>query len=440
MQSIKIITVSFILATLLGCATTKSSLQQAWELGDSERVKQELVVYKQKGARTASMLENAIIRRDYKFAQFLVEQGADFTRSKSHGYNAFIRAVSFRPLSISKNPQDYQARLDLVKTILERVVDVDEHNVWNFSGYFRTRFPERQNSKKVTGPLQISASYLNTQVMQLLIDKGADPNWVSNHSALASVVKTHTFRPKLADKALNILLTVGADLNQSADFWGNNALYYAIESDNIPLYKRLVKLGVDPYHENHNGNNAFKYLADYRKRQQKARRKVASPDSGKLFNALVSAGLGYSAGKIAGLDSAQAMNVASSALEVQLTGDVTGSINNAKALARKNTLLNKQNNQASTPQGGSDLLSAIKKASPNVKPDYFTQSGKSFLAQCEQKDWGDGITNTHCLQAMQYYAGYLQAHSKGVQEAGIFYDNHVKAAQLGLNVINELSR
>lgn len=82
-----------------------------------------------------------------------------------------------------------------------------------------------------------SKEYLSTELIQNLIDHGARLNTYDENGASLLLLANSTENEYLQ----NYLIDHGVNINKVADNAGNNALYAAIESGNVPQLQRLVK-------------------------------------------------------------------------------------------------------------------------------------------------------------------------------------------------------
>jgi ankyrin repeat protein len=99
--------------------------------------------------------------------------------------------------------------------------------------------------------------------VQVLLDKGADPNATHGGSPIVHVAVAADL-----PEALAILVKKGADANTRAE-WGNQPtpLMAAAGNGNLQVVDKLLELGADPAAADSNGNTARDYAATHRRRE-----------------------------------------------------------------------------------------------------------------------------------------------------------------------------
>ena len=99
----------------------------------------------------------------------------------------------------------------------------------------------------------------HVDVMKFFLDKGMNPDTIVHHSMSSLIVACYSKKIDI----VTLLLDYHADVN-FADSFGFTALFNAINSSNVRILDNLIMHGVDLYHRDDEGLNAWDHV-DYRK-------------------------------------------------------------------------------------------------------------------------------------------------------------------------------
>jgi ankyrin repeat protein len=103
-------------------------------------------------------------------------------------------------------------------------------------------------------PLLYAIMQNNIPLLKLLLEYGADPNFVSNGSANPLIVSAQHRHFEIA----KLLIEYGANIN-ICDHSGKTALIYASKANNAKMLKFLLEKGADIYISDNTGNTALMY-------------------------------------------------------------------------------------------------------------------------------------------------------------------------------------
>ena len=189
-----------------------------------------------------SPLQIAIARQNHAISKYLLENGAKVNADNHGFYPPLMNAV-----------QD--GRVDLVKLLISHGALVNVN--YNLNNENET-------------PLQIAIKYLDFEIIQVLLDNGADPNYSGNSEdsiaaldealelvdTLEIIIKTllkhGADRGLLVQRAMisvnclknvEMLLKIGVDVNATQIGEKNTPLHYAVA--NIDIVHLLIRFGAD---------------------------------------------------------------------------------------------------------------------------------------------------------------------------------------------------
>lgn len=103
-------------------------------------------------------------------------------------------------------------------------------------------------------PLMFAAYYNQLEVIQFLLEKGAEINLESKYGTalMAATIKGHR-------DAVVFLIAEGATLNNK-DSYGNTALLHSAVFNRTEIAKLLLEAGADPHIKDVRGNKALDYV------------------------------------------------------------------------------------------------------------------------------------------------------------------------------------
>jgi ankyrin repeat protein len=199
-------------------------------------------------ANGTSVLVLAIINAHYELAALLLDQGAD-PMATGQGWTALHQVVATPRLSYGRFPHPPQtgrmSPLELAKRLIEKGADVNARmTVPTMGDGYRTRL-----NRLGATPLLLAAKGAYPEMMQLLLERGADP------------------RAKNAEDTTALMLAAGVAIFNEGDDAGT-------EAETLQAVKLLVERGADVNEVDANGetamhgaayrghNSVVQYLAD----------------------------------------------------------------------------------------------------------------------------------------------------------------------------------
>ena len=131
-----------------------------------------------------------------------------------------------------------------------------------------------------TTPLTFSARYGNIQIIKMLLEAGADPNFGSHQRPLSEAV-LH----KRDNDVVKVLIEAGADINYIDQYSSlPTVLHIAVRDNRIELIKILLAAGANPNGNQHHRGSSYEILHDLIGRSKKPL-KVKIEIAGLLINA-----------------------------------------------------------------------------------------------------------------------------------------------------------
>ena len=202
-----------------------------------------------------SALTVAIMNKQYSFAKFLIDRGADLNIPGGYGRTALYAAVDIRNEDWSTLPnrkaEDPLPSLEIVKQLLARGAKVDMALSAPLPG--RSGMDSGDTTLGAgTTPLMRAARAGDATVMKLLLEKGADPKLTTKDGNTALMFaagvgyrdKNTTGTERDALEALKVSLEAGLDIKQS-DTRGETALHGAANRGADSIVQFLVEHGAD---------------------------------------------------------------------------------------------------------------------------------------------------------------------------------------------------
>jgi ankyrin repeat protein len=177
-------------------------------------------------------LLTAVNNRNYQVAQLLIERGADVNRANKGGWTPLYLATDNRNIEggdypVPKADLDH---LDIIKLMLEKGANPNLKVKDNT--LTRTIFTMQWFFEDGATPFIRAAQSSDTELMQLLLEHGADP--------------------KATTANLDNALTASGGIG-----WVEGVTYERSQKSNFEAMKMLLDLGLDPNHQNAEGRTAL---------------------------------------------------------------------------------------------------------------------------------------------------------------------------------------
>jgi len=195
----------------------------------------------------------SIMNKQYTFAKFLIDRGADVNIVGGYGRTALYAIIDMRNEDYSALPNrksdDPLPTLDLFKMLLDRGANLNAALTANLPG--RSGMDSGDTTLNVgTTPLMRAARAGDTAVMRLLLDKGADPTLTTKDGNTALMFAAGVgYRDKNtrgtepdALEAVKILAATGLDVH-TANSRGETALHGAADRGADSVVQYLVDRG-----------------------------------------------------------------------------------------------------------------------------------------------------------------------------------------------------
>src|SRR3984957_13815850 len=183
-----------------------------------------------------SALVLAIINGHFDTAAFLLDRKADPNAADSYGREALFAAIDMRDIYGSNRPAPRDSGkvepLDLIKMLLDHGADVNAKLAKLIPPRAGLDFPDVMMGEGAT-PFLRAAKSADVPLMQLLLEKGADPKVVTKAGVTALMVAAgmghaNTIRRgEQPIEAMKICLDKGVDVNAATDKTLNTALHAA---------------------------------------------------------------------------------------------------------------------------------------------------------------------------------------------------------------------
>jgi uncharacterized protein len=185
---------------------------------------------------STSALVLAIINGHFDTAAFLLERKADPNAADTMGRAALFAAIDMRDIYTSNRPAPRDSGkvepLDLIKMLLDHGADVNAKLTKLIPARAVLDFPDVMMGEGAT-PFLRAAKSADVPLMQLLLEKGADPKVVTKAGVTALMVAAgmghaNTIRRgEQPIEAMKICLEKGVDINAATDKTLNTALHAA---------------------------------------------------------------------------------------------------------------------------------------------------------------------------------------------------------------------
>jgi len=185
---------------------------------------------------STSALVLAIINGHFDTAAFLLDRKADPNATDGFGRAALFAAIDMRDIYTSNRPapkDDNKVQpMDLIKMLLDHGADVNAKLTKLIPARAVLDFPDVMMGEGAT-PFLRAAKSADVPLMQLLLEKGADPKVVTKAGVTALMVAAgmghaNTIRRgEQPIEAMKICLDKGVDINAATDKTLNTALHAA---------------------------------------------------------------------------------------------------------------------------------------------------------------------------------------------------------------------
>jgi len=202
-----------------------------------------------------SALVVAIMNKQFTFAKFLVDRGADPNTVDAYGRTPLYAIVDIRNQDWSALParksDDPLPGLEIVKELLERQANVDSALTKPLPG--RSGMDSGDTSLNAgSTPLMRAARSADVVTMRLLLEKGANPKLTTNDGNNALMFAAGVgWRDKYtrgteaeAFEALKVMMETGLDV-RAANNKGETALHGAADRGADSIVQYLVEHGAD---------------------------------------------------------------------------------------------------------------------------------------------------------------------------------------------------
>jgi uncharacterized protein len=197
----------------------------------------------------------SIMNKQYTFAKFLIDRGADVNLVGGYGRTALYAIVDIRNEDWSALParktEDFLPTLDLVRSLLDRGANVNAALTANLPG--RSGMDSGDTTLGVgTTPLMRAARAGDTAVIRLLLERGADPTMTTKDGNTALMFAAGVgYRDKNtrgsesdALAAVKIFVEAGLDLTP-VNSRGETALHGAADRGADTIVSFLAERGAD---------------------------------------------------------------------------------------------------------------------------------------------------------------------------------------------------
>jgi ankyrin repeat protein len=202
-----------------------------------------------------SALIVAIMNKQFSFAKFLLDHGADVNTVDAYGRTPLYAIVDIRNEDWSALPNrkndDSLPNLDIVKQLLDRGAKVNAALTKPLPGRSGMDSGDTSLNAGATSLMRAARS-ADTVVMRMLLEKGADPKLTTNDGNNALLFAAGVgWRDKYtrgteaeALEALKIMVGAGLDV-RATNARGETALHGAADRGADPIVQYLIERGAD---------------------------------------------------------------------------------------------------------------------------------------------------------------------------------------------------
>lgn len=220
-----------------------------------------------RGVKTYSPLFLAVMNRDIKILQWLIQHGADVNfREPETGQTPLHHAAYFSgqfdeyieivQLLLSKgafpNSRDSDGKTPLLEALK---VNFKKFKIIQLFIQYKADINARDKEGRTPLHYAVDTNYENVEILELIL---------KNHGDVHAQTYFNKFTPLLAaankDSAnpdvILLLLKYKSNIN-AKDYLGDTALHIAVKSNNLPLVKLLIENGANPSLKNKDGLTPF---------------------------------------------------------------------------------------------------------------------------------------------------------------------------------------
>lgn len=198
-------------------------------------------------------LLTAAQNRYYRLGKYLIERGADPAIANKGGWTPLYIATDNRNIENGDYPtrQPDMEHMEFIELLLDHGADPDARMM--SSTETRTIFTHQWLREEGATAFWRAAQSSDTELMQRLLDAGADPLVATDNGTTALMVAsgigwvegvTHEWSRDQNEQTVNLLLELGADVN-ARDLDGRTALMGAAHKGRSEIVQLLVDHGAD---------------------------------------------------------------------------------------------------------------------------------------------------------------------------------------------------